>query len=111
VTQIGSFTRTKFGYTGRLHVLGLDAELDIAPAEKSDVENAPDYRLMLGGDDGLEVGAGWKRVGERAGEYVAVQIDSPLFARPLRANLFRSGDGGDVWGLHWNRPTKPRGED
>lgn len=111
MSQIGQFNRTKSGYSGRLIALGIDAELAVVPAEPSEVENAPDYRVLLGGEDGIEIGAGWKHVGERAGDNVSVQLDSPLFARPLRANLFRSGDDGSAWGLHWSRPAKPRQED
>lgn len=108
MTQIGQFTRTKSGYSGRLTALGIDAELAFVPAEASEAENAPEYRVLLGGDDGIEIGAGWKHVGERAGDYVSVQLDSPLFPRPLRANLFRAGDDNGTWGLHWSRPAKPR---
>lgn len=111
MTQIGQFTRTKSGYSGRLTALGIDAELALVQAEASDAENAPDYRVLLGGEEGCEVGAGWKHVGERAGDYVSVQLDSPLFPRPLRANLFRAGDDNSTWGLHWSRPSKPRKED
>ena len=111
MTQIGQFTRTESSYFGRLIALGIDAELTFVPAEVSDAENAPDYRALLGGEEGVEIGAGWKHVGERAGEYVAVQLDSPLFPAPLRANLFRSGDDNSTWGLHWSRPAKPRKED
>lgn len=111
MTPIGQFTRTKSGYSGRLTALGIDAELAFVPAEPSEAENAPDYRVLLGGDDGIEIGAGWRHVGERAGDYVSVQLDSPLFPRPLCANLFRSGDDNSAWGLHWSRPAKPRRED
>ncbi|MGR9281407.1 DUF736 domain-containing protein [Rhizobium johnstonii] len=109
--QIGQFTRTKSGYSWRLTALGIDVELALVSAEASDAENAPDYRALLGGEEGIEIGAGWKHVGERAGEYVAVQLDSPLFPAPLRTNLFRSGDDNATWGLHWSRPAKPRKED
>jgi uncharacterized protein (DUF736 family) len=108
MTQIGQFTRTRTGFSGRFTALGIDAEIVFVPAEPSDAEKAPDFRLLLGGEDGIEIGAGWKHVGERAGEYVSVQLDSPLFDRPLRANLFRSDDAGTDWGLHWSRPDKPR---
>ena len=77
------------------------------PAEQSDAENAPDYRVHLGSDnDGPEVGAGWKRTGEKAGDYVSLQLDDPTFAHPIRANLFQSADDRSAWGLHWNRPPK-----
>ena len=57
-------------------------------------------------DDGPEIGAGWKRTGEKAGDYVSLQIDDPTFGHPIRANLFQSTDDKSAWGLHWNRPPK-----
>lgn len=111
MAQIGQFTRTKSGYSGRIRTLTLDIELAIVPAEHSDVENAPDYRVHIGDDDGPEVGAGWKRTGERAGEYVALQLDDLSFRQPIRANLFQAGDDKTSWGLHWNRPQKRSEQD
>ena len=58
---------------------------------------------------GAEFGAGWKRSGETAGDYVSLQLDDPTFEHPIRANLFQSADDKSAWGLHWNRPPK-RGE-
>jgi uncharacterized protein (DUF736 family) len=47
-------------------------DIIIVPAEPSDAENAPDYRVhRRRRETGPEIGAGWKRTGERAGEYVA----------------------------------------
>lgn len=110
MAQIGLFTRSKSGYSGRIQTLSLDAELVLVPAEHSDAENAPDYRIHLGDSDGSElgpeVGAAWKRTGEKAGDYVSLQIDDPAFTQPLRANLFQSGDDKSAWVLNWNRPPK-----
>ncbi|BAV48062.1 hypothetical protein MLTONO_3159 [Mesorhizobium loti] len=72
-------------------------DIIILAAEPSDAENAPDYRVHL--FDGMsnkkvpEVGAAWKRTGEKAGEYVALLIDDPTFPHPIRANLFRDDEG------------------
>ena len=74
--------------------------------KSSDAENAPDYRVHLGDGDGPEIGAGWKRTGEKAGEYVSLVIDDPALAQPIRANLFQSGDDKSAWVLNWNRPPK-----
>lgn len=105
MTQIGSFAATKTGYSGRIHTMSLDAAVSLVPAEPSDSENAPDYRVMLGdADNAFEIGAGWKRTGEKAGAFVTVQIDDPTFVQPLRANLFNDGDNGHV--LVWNRAAK-----
>ena len=106
MSQIGRFTRTKSGYSGRIHKLTVDAELVLVPAEHSD---APDYRIHLGDYDVPEVDAAWKRIGEKAGDYVSLLIDDPAFLQPIRANLFQSGDDKPAWSLHWNRPPK-RGE-
>ena len=105
--QIGEFIREETGFVGRVRTLMLDLELVIAPTEQSETENAPDHRVHLGADaDGPEIGAAWTRTGEKAGEYVSLQLDDPTFAQPIRANLFQSADDKSASGLYWNRPIK-----
>jgi uncharacterized protein (DUF736 family) len=105
MTQIGNFSATETGYSGHIQTMSLDAIVTLIPAEPSESENAPDYRITLGDDEnGSEIGAGWKRSGEKAGAFVALQIDDPAFIQPLRANLFKDGDNSHV--LVWNRPAK-----
>ena len=58
MAQIGQFTRTETGFTGRLHTLILYRELTLVLATPSDSENAPDYRIHHGDEDGPEIGAG-----------------------------------------------------
>ncbi|HLN24281.1 MAG TPA: DUF736 domain-containing protein [Patescibacteria group bacterium] len=107
MTHIGNFIRTADGFTGRLRTLTLDIDVTLVPAEHADAENAPDYRIHRGpGADGPEVGAGWKRTGERAGDYVALLIDDPTLTQPLRANLFQSDAKGTAFALLWTRPAK-----
>jgi uncharacterized protein (DUF736 family) len=110
MAQIGTFKRTKTGISGRIRTLALDAELVLIPVDKRDAENAPDYRVHLGDDDGAEVGpevgAGWKRSGEKAGDYISLQLDDPGFAQPIRANLFQADDKGTAFNLLWNRPPR-----
>ncbi|ASG20205.1 DUF736 domain-containing protein [Nitrospirillum viridazoti] len=106
--QIGEFTRETTGFIGRVHTFTLFREITIVPAEPSDADNAPDYRVHNGNEEGPEIGAGWKRTGERAGDYIALVIDDPALPQPIRANLFRD-DGGASWSLHWSRAPK-RGE-
>lgn len=109
MTPIGNFTATRDGFLGRLQTLTIDAELAIVPAANSDIENAPDYRIVAGeGDAAFEVGAGWKRVGDKAGAYVAILIDDPAFMQPLRANLFQSAPRTHV--LMWSRPVRRAAE-
>ncbi|BBB94802.1 DUF736 domain-containing protein [Bradyrhizobium elkanii] len=103
MTQIGQFTRDKSTFTGRIQTLFFERILTLTPVESSDAENAPDYRICLGDADGPEIGAGWTRTGEKAGEYVSLIIDDPTLPRPIRANLFQSGDDKSAWTLNWNR--------
>ncbi|PYF02278.1 uncharacterized protein (DUF736 family) [Rhodopseudomonas faecalis] len=106
--QIGEFTRDEAGFIGNLATLLLHQDIIIIAAEPSDAENAPDYRVHLfdgmSNETGPEIGAAWKRTGEKAGEYVALLIDDPTFPHPIRANLFRDDDAGKAWSLHWSRP-------
>lgn len=105
--QIGEFQRTSHGFVGRITTVTLDFEMALIPTDPSDTDNAPNYRAHLGPDgEGPEIGAGWDREGERAGPYVAVQLDDPAFVQPMRANLFLSGVDGPDHHLIWNRPNR-----
>jgi uncharacterized protein (DUF736 family) len=113
--QIGQFTREKSGFAGHIETLMLFRNIGVVPADASEAVNAPDYRVHARNDgsdeNGPEIGAGWKRTGERAGEYVALLIDDPAFPHPIRANLFRDDDAGNGWSLHWSRPRDRREKD
>lgn len=113
--QIGTFIRDESGFVGHLTTLNLNQDVIIVGAEPSDVENAPDYRVhvfdAMNNETATEIGAGWKRTGDRAGEYIAVVIDDPALPQAIRANLFRDDDAGNAWSLHWNRPAKRDGKD
>jgi uncharacterized protein (DUF736 family) len=110
MTCIGTFTTTRDGFSGRLQTLTIDRVLTLVPSEHADAENAPDYRILAGeGEDLFEVGAGWKRTGDKAGAYVAVLIDDPALLQPLRANLFRSEQGEHV--LMWSRGPRREARD
>lgn len=107
--QIGNFTRTSTGFAGHIRTLSFDTEFVIVSADRTTAENAPDFRIYLGDADGPEVGAGWTRHGERAGEFVAIVLDDPVFLAPIRARLFRDADDDTAWSLHWTRLPR-RGE-
>ena len=103
--NIGEFNERGDGFAGRLETFAIGAALTIVPAQRSDARYAPDYRVHVGENgDGPEVGAGWKRTGEKAGAYIAIVLDDPVFPRPIRANLFQNGDDKTSWSLHWSRP-------
>ena len=113
--QIGEFRREETGFIGNLLTLRLVQDIIIVPAEPSDAENAPDYRVhvfdAMSNEATAEIGAGWKRTGEKAGDYVSLLLDDPTLARPMRANLFQSGDDISAWGLNWSRPPKRNEQD
>lgn len=110
MSQIGTFARGKDGFSGHLQTLTLNVELTIVPTDRGGADSAPDYRIHAGDDtDGPEVGAGWTRTGEKAGEYLSLLIDDPAFAQPIHANLFKSNRDGNAYHLLWTRPMK-RGE-
>jgi len=110
MTCIGTFTATRDGFSGRLQTLNIDRAITIVKAEPGDADNAPDYRILAGeGDETFEVGAGWKRTGDKAGAYVAVLIDDPTLVQPLRANLFRSDQRTHV--LMWSRSPRREAKD
>lgn len=106
MARIGTFTPTADGFTGRLHLLARDVDLVLVPAGPKTSDKAPDYRVLRAGDDGGEVGAGWKHTGERAGPYVSVVLDDPTLPRPIHANLFWSEGDGAVHFLQWTRPSR-----
>ena len=102
--QIGDFTSNETGYSGHIRTLSLDLDVAIVETDASDAENTPDYRIHAGSEDGPTIGAGWKRSGEKAGDFLSIQIDDPTFARPFRANLFQNGADKNSWSLQWSRP-------
>lgn len=107
--RIGEFNVQDEGFSGRVDTIIFGAALTIVPAARSDAKNAPDYRVHAGEDaDGPEIGAGWKRTGERAGAYVAIVIDDPLLPRAIRANLFRPAIEGQPHLLFWQRGSRRR---
>lgn len=110
MAQIGQFARTPDGYVGRVCTLNLDVKLRIVLAEPSEAENAPAYRILLGGEvHAPEVGAAWKHTGEKSGPYLSLVIDDPSFTQPIRANLVQSSRDEDTYLLLWSRPSSRRG--
>lgn len=95
------------GFTGSIKTLAFDAQITLVKAPYSENENAPEWRILIGDPAlGAEIGAGWDRAGSR-GYYIALQIDDPSLAAPLRANMVRLGDDLGSFSLLWSRP-EPR---
>ncbi|MGH6652958.1 MAG: DUF736 domain-containing protein [Sphingopyxis sp.] len=97
------------GFSGSIRTLAFDAEITLSSAAYSEKENAPAWRLLIGDPAlGAEIGAGWDRLGPR-GLYIALQIDDPSLATPLRANMVRLGDDPDEYSILWSRPEAQGG--
>lgn len=101
------FEPTANGYAGRVRLFGIDEVIALVATEPNDAENAPDYRIHLDDEGGPDIGGAWKRVGERAGDYIALEIDSPLFSALFRPALFQADDEGRAFRLSWKR-LRPR---
>lgn len=113
--QIGCFQAEGDGFAGRLQTLTLDVMLRLVPTGFTGHDRAPDWRVHLidaQRPDGIgpEVGAGWNHDG-KAQAFVALQLDCPGFARPIRANLLHSHRGDEAYVLLWSpRLRRPKGE-
>lgn len=109
--QIGRFRKIGVGYAGRLQTVALDVPLRLVPARPGK-DKAPDWRVHLDGNgDGPEIGSGWTHEREGGGSFIALQIDCPTLACPLRANLLAARGEADVHVLLWSRPARSkRGE-
>lgn len=94
------FEPTANGYAGRVRLFGIDEAIVLVAIEPGDGENTPAFRIQLDDEDGPEIGGAWKRVGERAGDYIALEIDSPLFPALFRPALFHADDEGAPSGSH-----------
>lgn len=91
------------GFNGQLKTLSIRASIEIRrnPSKAADVQ--PDYRIY---SDGVEIGAGWIRVGEMSGKpYVSISLAAPEFGpRRIYANLGRAAgqDNDDSYAILWN---------
>ncbi|MCC6915624.1 MAG: DUF736 family protein [Rhodospirillaceae bacterium] len=101
---IGHVTKQENGgYKGQLKTLTIRADIDIVPNTGKAHENQPDFRVLT---KGLEIGAGWTRIGEISGKpYVSLSLAAPEFGpRKLYANLGRAAgqDDDDAYAVIWN---------
>lgn len=104
MASIGVVRRKKDGsFEGQLKTLSVQAALQIIPMKNKSSEKAPDYRVL---GNGVEIGAGWKKIGQQSGEeYISLSMSAPeLGKKPLYANLGKAAgqDEEDVYSLIWN---------
>ena len=101
---IGYVTRqSDDSYKGQLKTLTIRATIEIIPNRRKSSDTQPDYRVLA---DGVELGAGWVRIGEMSGrDYVSLSLSAPeLGRRRLFANLGRAAgqDDDDAFVIIWN---------
>ena len=91
------------GFVGQLKTLSIRAAIEIRtnPSKNGDVQ--PDYRVY---SEGVEIGAGWVRIGEASGKpFVSLTLAAPEFGpRRIYANLGRAAgqDSEDAYAIIWN---------
>ena len=101
---IGYVTKQPNGsYKGQLKTVSIRADIEVVPNRSKSADSQPDFRVLT---QGVEVGAGWLRIGESSGkEYVSLSIAAPEFGpRKLYANLGRAAgqDDDDTYAVIWN---------
>ncbi len=100
MAQIGAFTLKDGTWTGTIRTMTINVKAQLVP-NKEKANGAPDFRLYAGG---AELGAAWQQE-SRDGEtpFLAVKLDDPSFAQPMRAAFFENAKEG-TGVLVWNRP-------
>ena len=104
MAAIGYVTKQENGgFKGQLKTLSIRADIEILPNGGKSSDTEPDFRVVT---QGVEIGAGWVRVGEVSRkQYVSLSLAAPEFGpRPIFANLGRAAgqDDDDTYALIWN---------
>lgn len=91
------------GFVGQLKTLSIRAAIEIRPNPSKAGDVQPDYRVW---SEGVEIGAGWIRIGETSGKpFVSLNLAAPEFGpRRIYANLGRAAgqDSDDTYAIIWN---------
>lgn len=97
---IGTFTKTDDGYVGTIRTMTINVKAKFLQNTEKANDKAPDYRVFAGG---AELGAAWREKGKNGEiDYLAVKLDDPSFAAPIRAAFF-SNDSDATGVLAWSR--------
>lgn len=102
MAQIGAFTLKDGAWTGTIRTMTINVKAQLVPnKDKGKSQEAPDFRLYAGG---AELGAAWREDSKNTETpYLAVKLDDPSFAKPMRAAFFANEKEG-TGVLVWNRP-------
>lgn len=100
MAQIGAFTMKDGAWTGTIRTMTINVKAQLVP-NKDKANGAPDFRLYAGG---AELGVAWRQDAKDSEmPYLAVKLDDPSFAQPMRAAFFENAKEG-TGVLVWNRP-------
>lgn len=103
--MIGTFSKTDDSFVGTIRTMTINVKAKIVPNKEKANDGAPDYRVYAGG---AELGAGWRETSKDEGkEYLALKLDDPSFAAPIRAAFFENEEEG-TGVMMWSR-GKPDG--
>ena len=95
MSALGYVTRDGEGFKGQLRTLSIKRAIEIVPNRRKTRDKQPDFRVNAEG--GVELGAGWVRIGRQSGnEYVSLELSAPeLGPHRIYANLGRAADQDD----------------
>lgn len=90
MATIGTFTKTDDSFVGTIRTMTINVKAKIVPNTDKANDKAPDYRVYAGG---AELGAGWREAAKEDGrDYIALKLDDPSFAAPIRAAFFENAE-------------------
>lgn len=84
--NIGFFTKTDTGFTGKIETLALSVQAEFTRVIDRTNENAPAFEIFSGD---LRIGAAWERQGKK-GKYLSVSFEDPSFSSGYY-NVYKSG--------------------
>jgi uncharacterized protein (DUF736 family) len=91
------------GFVGQLKTLSIRASIEVRTNRSKSGDVQPDYRVY---SEGVEIGAGWVRIGETSGKpFVSLTLAAPEFGpRRIYGNLGRAAgqDSEDSYAIIWN---------
>ena len=89
-----------------IRTMTINVKVKIVPNKEKANDGAPDYRVYAGG---AELGAGWREKSKDEGrEYLALKLDDPSFAAPIRAAFFENKEEG-TGVMMWSRGSSAPG--
>ena len=87
MATIGTFSLKDGKYTGTIRTLTINAKAQMVPVSGG-TKGTPDYRIYAAG---AELEAAWREESKDGStEYLAVKLDDPSFAKPMRAAFFEN---------------------